>query len=92
LSLFLSVWRLRIACNLADADPESQFNPWTPHLLLLTCFGLAVAGFVAFCTTCTVAQAPFTFWMTTPEMAERARPRFYMGFWISLPIGTAAGC
>jgi hypothetical protein len=90
LLLFLSAFRLRVACQLADASPDARNNPWTPHVILLTCLGVAGAAFVAFCATCTVVQLPFTTWLVSEERAQKARLMFQLGLCISLPVGTAA--
>ena len=90
LLLFLSAFRLRVVCRLADASRDARYNPWTPYVLLLTSFGVAGAAFLAFCATCTVAQLPFTSWLVTAQEAQRVRQIFQLGLWISLPVGTAA--
>ena len=90
LLLFMFTWRLKTACRVADANPGANLNPWTPHLIVLSCFGIAVAAAATFCCTCTVVQAPFTDFMYQPAHAPVAEAKFHRGLWISMPIGTAA--
>ena len=89
LTLVLAVVRVRAARRRSDADRLSGAPPVPWLLLVLVSGGVALAGAVAFCATCSVVQVPFVRMVTADQMPDAAA-LFRRGLLVSIPLGTAA--
>jgi hypothetical protein len=92
LLLFLSVARHRARIRLVDGpNPPAHLRISDPAGLILATMGISLAAGIAFCCTCSFAQAPF-FYMGVPGSPEldKARTAFRLGLLGSIPLGTAS--
>ena len=88
--LFMSAWREKARIKQNESASEGNLQAPRPELILLASFGILMGAGIAFCGTCTFAQAPFTELMYAHDRAAQAEAKFRLGLWVSLPLGTAA--
>jgi hypothetical protein len=90
LSLFMLIWRTRLVYQALDLLPPASADLFLALRVLGGGLAIALAAGIAFCTACTLAQAPFTDIMVAKNQAAEAEVKFKAGLWLSLPLGTIA--
>jgi hypothetical protein len=93
LLLVLSVARHRARQRLVDRpNPPAHLRFSDPDVFLLATIGVSLAAGIAFCCTCSFAQAPFARIVEVGDQAgvAAANRLFRLRLLVSIPLGTAA--
>jgi hypothetical protein len=90
-TLIASYYRGLAACRRYDAICAARGDPGTATGVIVGAGILvALAGAIAFCGTCSFAQAPFFALHASPDKVGDTEEMFVRGLLVSMPLGTFA--